>query len=135
MRGWPCSPGATKCATCGVGDPGKGRALKTTTTPATTFEAPNQAHRDMRYNFCQLLMSREYKPSALEPASLFPPSNICMISCRANWSQIQPSGLFIIGPQGDAGLTGRKIIVDTYWLGCPWWRCLLRQGLLQGGLV
>ncbi|CCF41574.1 S-adenosylmethionine synthetase [Colletotrichum higginsianum] len=29
--------------------------------------------------------------------------------------KIQPSGLFIIGgPQGDAGLTGRKIIVDTY---------------------
>ena len=29
--------------------------------------------------------------------------------------QIQPSGQFIIGgPQGDAGLTGRKIIVDTY---------------------
>ncbi|KAK2798403.1 S-adenosylmethionine synthase [Emmonsiellopsis sp. PD_5] len=28
---------------------------------------------------------------------------------------IQPSGLWIIGgPQGDAGLTGRKIIVDTY---------------------
>ncbi|EGD88975.1 S-adenosylmethionine synthase [Trichophyton rubrum CBS 118892] len=27
----------------------------------------------------------------------------------------EPSGLFIIGgPQGDAGLTGRKIIVDTY---------------------
>ena len=29
--------------------------------------------------------------------------------------QMQPSGLFIIGgPKGDAGLTGRKIIVDTY---------------------
>ena len=28
---------------------------------------------------------------------------------------LQPSGLFTIGgPQGDAGLTGRKIIVDTY---------------------
>lgn len=28
---------------------------------------------------------------------------------------IQPSGLFLIGgPMGDAGLTGRKIIVDTY---------------------
>lgn len=28
---------------------------------------------------------------------------------------MQPSGLFIIGgPLGDAGLTGRKIIVDTY---------------------
>jgi S-adenosylmethionine synthetase len=30
-------------------------------------------------------------------------------------AQIQPSGRFVIGgPQGDAGLTGRKIIVDTY---------------------
>merc|ERR1712227_1006392 len=28
---------------------------------------------------------------------------------------IQPSGKFVIGgPQGDAGLTGRKIIIDTY---------------------
>lgn len=28
---------------------------------------------------------------------------------------MQPSGMFVIGgPQGDAGLTGRKIIVDTY---------------------
>jgi S-adenosylmethionine synthetase len=40
----------------------------------------------------------------------------CSIGRSANRSfQIQPSGLFIIGgPQGDAGLTGRKIIVDTY---------------------
>lgn len=64
---------------------------------------------------------------------------------------LQPSGLFIIGgPQGDAGLTGRKIIVDTYvspacmnrsitaannctgWLGCSRWWCFLRKGLLQG---
>jgi S-adenosylmethionine synthetase len=36
------------------------------------------------------------------------------MACTDN-TQIQPSGLFIIGgPQGDAGLTGRKIIVDTY---------------------
>jgi S-adenosylmethionine synthetase len=29
--------------------------------------------------------------------------------------ELQPSGRFVIGgPQGDAGLTGRKIIVDTY---------------------
>jgi len=28
---------------------------------------------------------------------------------------MQPAGRFVIGgPQGDAGLTGRKIIVDTY---------------------
>merc|ERR1711985_44075 len=31
------------------------------------------------------------------------------------WDHINPSGKFIIGgPQGDAGLTGRKIIIDTY---------------------
>ena len=31
------------------------------------------------------------------------------------FSGLQPSGKFIIGgPMGDAGLTGRKIIVDTY---------------------
>ena len=36
-------------------------------------------------------------------------------ACTNVLLQIQPSGLFIIGgPQGDAGLTGRKIIVDTY---------------------
>jgi S-adenosylmethionine synthetase len=33
---------------------------------------------------------------------------------------INPSGRFVIGgPQGDAGLTGRKIIVDTYGGVCP----------------
>ena len=43
---------------------------------------------------------------------------------------INPSGIFIIGgPEADTGLTGRKIIVDTYggyiwWLGCPWRRSL-----------
>ncbi len=33
---------------------------------------------------------------------------------------INPTGRFVIGgPQGDAGLTGRKIIVDTYGSSCP----------------
>lgn len=33
---------------------------------------------------------------------------------------INPTGSFVIGgPQGDAGLTGRKIIVDTYGGSCP----------------
>lgn len=31
-------------------------------------------------------------------------------------------------PQGDSGLTGRKIIVDTYgWLFPSWWRCVFRK--------
>ena len=43
----------------------------------------------------------------------------------AEWLQetrflINPTGRFVIGgPQGDAGLTGRKIIVDTYGGACP----------------
>ncbi|TAL77722.1 MAG: methionine adenosyltransferase [Burkholderiaceae bacterium] len=33
---------------------------------------------------------------------------------------VNPTGLFVIGgPQGDCGLTGRKIIVDTYGGSCP----------------
>jgi len=35
--------------------------------------------------------------------------------CEKTIYHIQPSGRFVIGgPQGDAGVTGRKIIVDTY---------------------
>ena len=40
---------------------------------------------------------------------------------------INPTGRFVIGgPQGDAGLTGRKIIVDTYGgYAHARWRCIL----------
>ena len=43
---------------------------------------------------------------------------------------INPTGRFVVGgPQGDTGLTGRKIIVDTYGGYCPpRRRCFLRQG-------
>jgi len=39
---------------------------------------------------------------------------------------INPTGRFVIGgPQGDAGLTGRKIIVDTYGgYSASWWRSI-----------
>jgi S-adenosylmethionine synthetase len=46
---------------------------------------------------------------------------VCKVVIPANYLDdktiyhMQPSGRFIIGgPQGDAGVTGRKIIVDTY---------------------
>ena len=41
---------------------------------------------------------------------------------------VNGTGKFLVsGPQGDTGLTGRKIIVDTYGgMGGPWWRGLLR---------
>ena len=48
--------------------------------------------------------------------------NACYRRCVARWLDgegeddlINPTGQFIIGgPDGDTGLTGRKIIVDTY---------------------
>ena len=48
---------------------------------------------------------------------------------------VNPTGRFVIGgPQGDTGLTGRKIIVDTYGGSAPpRRRRLLRQGPHQGG--
>ena len=46
---------------------------------------------------------------------------------------INPTGRFVVGgPQGDSGLTGRKIIVDTYG-GYARRRCFLWQGPQQGG--
>ena len=40
---------------------------------------------------------------------------------------INPTGRFVIGgPNGDSGLTGRKIIVDTYGV-LSWGRCFLRK--------
>ena len=41
---------------------------------------------------------------------------------------LQPSGRFVIGgPQGDAGVTGRKIIVDTYGV-FSWWFLMMTGG-------
>lgn len=48
---------------------------------------------------------------AIIPAELMSPNIVY---------HINPTGKFVIGgPQGDAGLTGRKIIVDTYGGACP----------------
>ena len=45
---------------------------------------------------------------------------------------VNPTGRFVVGgPQGDSGLTGRKIIVDTYGGSAP--RRFFRQGPHQGG--
>ena len=48
---------------------------------------------------------------------------------------VNPTGKFVIGgPMGDTGLTGRKIIVDTYGgFGQARGRRFLRKGPVQGG--
>ena len=46
---------------------------------------------------------------------------------------VNPTGRFIVGgPDGDAGLTGRKIIVDTYGGALRMGEALFRKGLYQG---
>ena len=46
---------------------------------------------------------------------------------------VNPTGRFVMGgPQGDCGLTGRKIIVDVRRLGTARRRRVLRQGSVEG---
>lgn len=51
-------------------------------------------------NFSSICLQEVVPPKYLDDSTIY---------------HLQPSGAFVIGgPQGDAGLTGRKIIVDTY---------------------
>lgn len=66
--------------------------------------------------------SPEMEHKAIEEAVI---EMIIKPSVPAEWLQntrflVNPTGRFVIGgPQGDCGLTGRKIIVDTYGGACP----------------
>ena len=82
----------------------KGEPLKIDTVVISTQHSPNISQRDIENE----LMSTVCKESIPEK---YLDSNTRFI--------INPSGQFIIGgPHGDAGLTGRKIIVDTYGGSC-----------------
>merc|ERR1712230_163187 len=62
--------------------------------------APEITVEELRKVLTEKIIKRTIPPHLLDDRTVY---------------HIQPSGLFIIGgPQGDAGLTGRKIIVDTY---------------------
>ena len=67
----------------------------------STQHGPEISHRDLS----EAIMEEVIKP-VLEPTQL--------LTSNTRY-HINPTGAFIIGgPMGDAGLTGRKIIVDTY---------------------
>lgn len=62
-----------------------------------------QIEEDVR----NILMPRVLKQLTPEVAALYDPATVIL--------HVNPTGKFVIGgPHGDAGLTGRKIIVDTY---------------------
>ena len=90
-------------------DPGFG-ALRSTTRPST-----------LRRSSCPRSIPRRSPPSSCAPRSR-PTSSSPVLerrgrgACRTTPAiHINPTGRFVIGgPMGDCGLTGRKIIVDTY---------------------
>ncbi len=66
----------------------------------STQHSPNVSHRDLS----DAILEKVIKP--VVPAELLD---------KGTKYHINPTGKFVIGgPQGDTGLTGRKIIVDTY---------------------
>jgi S-adenosylmethionine synthetase len=66
----------------------------------TTQHAPNVTNEEIRAALIEKVVRAVIPAKFLDDRTIY---------------HIQPSGKFIIGgPQGDAGLTGRKIIVDTY---------------------
>ncbi len=75
-----------------------------------TIVISTQHHPDVEYNHLKDAVIEEIVYKVI-PEDLLSP-NVKY--------HINPTGRFVIGgPQGDAGLTGRKIIVDTYGGSCP----------------
>jgi len=82
-----------------------GEPVEVTTVVVSTQHAPevsqNQLHQDVLQEVIRAVIPQEMLAEDIV-------------------YHINPTGRFVIGgPQGDAGLTGRKIIVDTYGGSCP----------------
>ena len=78
-----------------------GRPVRVCTVVVSTQHADSVSTAELR----QAIIHRVIVPTL--PAALFDP--------RQATIHVNPTGRFVVGgPQGDAGLTGRKIIVDTY---------------------
>ncbi|MGZ5495025.1 MAG: methionine adenosyltransferase [Thermoanaerobaculia bacterium] len=76
------------------------RPIRVSAIVVSTQHSPNVSNRDLR----EAILDKVIKP--VVPAELLDKDTVF---------HINPTGRFVIGgPQGDTGLTGRKIIVDTY---------------------
>jgi len=78
-----------------------GKPFRISTVVISSQHSPNIALKDLRED----IVEKVIRP--VLPKDLLDEENIIY--------HINPTGWFVVGgPQGDAGLTGRKIIVDTY---------------------
>lgn len=81
-------------------DGGAVKPLRVDTVVISTQHADEVTTEDLRKEILEKIVKRTIPSELLDDKTVY---------------HIQPSGRFVIGgPQGDAGLTGRKIIVDTY---------------------
>ncbi|KAG5221156.1 methionine adenosyltransferase sam [Salix suchowensis] len=93
--------------------------LRVDTVVVSTQHAEEISTEDLRKELLEKVVKKVIPAHLLDNRTVY---HVCLssfltLSIRpdAISLQIQPSGRFVIGgPQGDAGLTGRKIIVDTY---------------------
>ncbi len=86
-----------------------GRPVSVETVVLSTQHAPEMSDGDkMKPEFVEAVIEKIIKP-------VFPPEMLKNTKFLVN-----PTGRFVVGgPQGDTGLTGRKIVVDTYGGACP----------------
>jgi len=77
-----------------------GRPLRVTTVVVSTQHAEEVSTEQIRKDLTEKLIRAEIPSELLDADTIY---------------HINPTGRFVVGgPMGDAGLTGRKIIVDTY---------------------
>ncbi len=82
-----------------------GKPVEVNTVVLSTQHAPDISQNDIREAVIEEIIKPTFADGLITPDTKF---------------LINPTGKFIIGgPQGDCGLTGRKIIVDTYGGACP----------------
>lgn len=83
-----------------------GRPLRVETVVVSAQHGPDVTLEQLRADITEHVIRPSIPPEMLDPRHL---------TCHIN-----PTGRFVIGgPQGDTGLTGRKIVVDTYGGACP----------------
>ena len=76
------------------------RPVRASAIVISTQHSPNVSNRDLREAIIEKVITNVVPGELIDDRTVF---------------HINPTGRFVIGgPQGDTGLTGRKIIVDTY---------------------